>query len=365
LVVLGAIHLRNTTRSPNSPSSKPRREGDANAWLFQAPPGLADVLKKEMVFVGALERKQDLLIKRQRNHDLLFANRLKSDEGLSRLRVAEAVFRCPVFGRYKISKRQLQTIAEALKPLGPKRLVVQVAGRQFDRRDLSRWLEKELGELDYQFTDNEEASEVWMFCIDEAYYFGIPLMKARQTVGRDDRTEEREGSLPPPIAAALAFAGMPKNDDVILDPVCGSGTLLAEALFYATEAERIGIDIDPKAVAIARANLGAGSTTAKVTLLNKDATRSGLDRKDISLVLANLPFGLQFGDRKDNPRLYRGILDEMLRLARPDRFRAVLLTSDIESLRAALKDLKGYDTQDLFRVKIRGELATALLLKRR
>ena len=31
------------------------------------------------------------------------------------------------------------------------------------------------------------------------------------------------------VAAALAFAGQPRGDDLILDPVCGSGTLLAEA----------------------------------------------------------------------------------------------------------------------------------------
>ena len=335
------------------------------SWLLQSPPGLALVLKKEMQFRGALERKQDLFIKRQRNHDLVFAQKLKSSTGLPLLRIAEAVYECPIFGRFKISKRQLETLADALGPLGPRRLVVQVAGRVFDRRDLSRWLEKEMAARGYEFSADVE-EEVWMFCIDEAYYFGVPVTKAYAVEGRDAREEERHGSLPPPIAAALAFAGLPKNDDVILDPVCGSGTLLAEALAYAPEATRIGIDIDAGAIKTARANLGAGAPRLE---LRQADSRQPLGRADVSLVLANFPFGKQFGEKKENPELYHGILQSALVASIKDsaqaKWRAVLLTSDLDSLRAAIARFPELETQDLFRVKIRGELATALLAKRR
>lgn len=335
---------------------KQERTGAAEAWLLQAPPGLAAVLKKEMVYVGALERKQDLLIKRQRNHDLLFANHLKGDAGLGRLRIAEGVFRCPVFGRYKISQRQLQTLADTLKPLGPKRLIVQVAGKHFDRRDIGRWLEKELNDRGAQVSDDVE-DEFWMFCIDESYYFGIPLTKARSAEGRDERTEERTGSLPPPVAAAMAFAGMPKADDVIVDPVCGSGTLLAEARAYSDGARRIGVDIDPEAVRVARANLGDSAE-----IMNADSTRLKLESK-ITLTLANLPFGKQYGKTTSNPELYQALLKRTLELADSGRWRGVFLTSDIESWRQALGAFNGLESQDLFRVKIRGELATAVKLK--
>lgn len=346
------------------------------SWLFQSPPGLALVLKREMVFRGALERKQDLYIKRQRNHDLVFAGKLKNADGLPLLRVADVVYRCPIFGRYKISKRQLETLANDLRPLGPRRLVVQVAGRVFDRRDLSRWLEKELEARDYQFSDDVE-SEVWMFCIDEAYYFGVPLNKARVVAGRDERESERHGSLPPTIAAAMAFSGQPRNDDVIYDPVCGSGTLLAEAGAYAPEAIRIGSDIDPEAIQIARINLKANiatpenATTPAVELSCRDS-RKALARNDISLVLANLPFGRQFGEKKDNPELYHELLQALMGSAAQANarkgahpWRAVLLTSDLESLRAALSRMPDLESTDLFRVKIRGELATAIMTKRK
>jgi len=336
-----------------------------NAWLLQSPPGLAQALKRELVFVGAIDRKQQLFIKRQRNHDLVFLNRLKNDAGVPLLRIAETVMRCPLFGRFKISKTQLQTMATELQALGPRRLVAQVAGRQFDRRDLTRWLTKEMEARGYRFSADESAPEVWMICIDESYYFGIPLSKAREAEGRDSRIAERHGSLPPPVAAALAFAGMPSDTDVILDPVCGSGTLLAEAKAYAPQAVRLGRDLDPEAIKTARANLGAENLDLAVG----DSRLLDLNRQDITLVLANLPFGVQFGDRGTNPGLYRDIINNCLRFASPEKWRAALLTSDVESLRQALSEVMktqaGLETQDLFRAKIRGELATAVLLKRR
>lgn len=338
--------------------SADERKGAAQAWFLQSPPGLALVLKKEMVFVGALERKQDVLIKRQRNHDLIFANRLKSDAGLDRLRIAEAVYRCPVFGRYKISKRQLDVLTEELRRLGPRRLIVQVAGRQFDRRDLSRWLEKEISARGYDFEDVED--EVWMFCIDEAFYFGIPITKFRQTEGREDRVAERVASLPPPIAAAMAFAGMPKNDDIVLDPVCGSGTLLAEARSYAPNAQLVGIDIDESAVRIARANL---SDESNLKLLHADSRIANFE--NVTLLLANFPFGLRYGDRKTNAKLYQDILENVLRHSDLKKFRGILLSSDTENLIRSIANFPNLEAKELFRVKIRGELAMAILIKPR
>lgn len=343
---------------PSQPSSHQTTDEkpQAASWLLQCPPGLANVLKKEMVFAGTIKRDQHLFIKMQRNHDLVFVNHVKSEEGMAKLRIAESVLKCPVYGRYKISKRQLEIMAGELKALGPRRLVVTVAGRVFERHDLSRWVEKEMSARGYDF-DPEIEDEVWMFCIDEAWYFGLPVIKSRAAEGRDTRVAERKGSLPPPIAAALAFAGMPKNDDIVLDPVCGSGTLLSECHAYAPQARLMGADKDPEAVAIAKQNL---SDIDGVTIMNLDSRKTGLTESNVSLVLANLPFGVQFGEKQSNPQLYKDLIQEMLRLRDPNRpWRAILFTSDIESLQQALSEIKGLKNESMFKVKVRGELAFA------
>src|SRR5262249_34899068 len=134
----------------------------------------------------------------------------------------------------------------------------------------------------------EDGTELWVFAIDAAYYICHRL----RDDGRAWRVAERPGSLPPTIAAALAFLGHPADADAILDPVCGSGTVLAEAHDFAKGAVLHGFDIDPNAIAAARRNLKHTSAS----LVTGDGRETGLPPASISLFLANLPFGKQFGD---------------------------------------------------------------------
>ena len=86
-----------------------------------------------------------------------------------------------------------------------------------------------------------------------------------------------------------------------------------------------------------------------------------------SLVLANLPFGVQFGDKASNPVLYRDLLLECVKLADPERpWRGVFLTSDTESFEKALREVPALSQPEImFKVKIRGELATCYRVKLR
>ena len=379
------------TKAEASEAAKSAEPKAFLGWLFQCPPGLSAILKKEMVFCSTLDRKQELFIKHQRNHDLVFAHRVKNPENLERLRIAEMALRCPLFGRFKISKNQLQVMADEMKSLGPRRLVVSVTGKHFQRHDLARWITKEMADRGYDFIPRElsedddlddnmkesfeprarklDNDEVWMFCVDEAYYFGIPILKARDLESRQHRVAERKGSLPPAIAAAMAFCGMPKSEDLILDPTCGSGTLLLEAGGYAPEARLIGRDIDTEAVGIAKRNLSHLAETSRVEISAGDSRKLDILGGEVNLVLANLPFGLQFGSRDQNPVLYKELITEMIRVANPTKWRAILLTSDTASLQKALTaitsnasagdPIKNMKIESLFKVKIRGELATA------
>lgn len=321
-------------------------------YLLQCAPGLARVLQKELNFIGATTRDQKLFTKLQRNHDLLFANHLKSDLRLDELRTAEMVLKCPAYGRFKISQRQLALMATTLTEVGPRRLVVTVAGKVFQRQDLARFLTKSLAERGYSFDDDIE-DEVWMFCIDESWYFGLPVFKTRQV----ERVAEREGSLPPTIAAAMAFAGMVRSDDIVFDPTCGSGTLLAAAREYAPEARLIGRDIDSHAVAVAKKNVpSADIAVGDSRSLGEVAFRP-------SLTLANLPFGVQFGSRETNADLYAGLLRECMRL-RGDSWRGIFLTSDTDNFAKAARETADLAQPEvMFKVKIRGELATAFRVR--
>lgn len=346
-------------RPSKQPSASPGRAEDRQAgWVLRCAPGLARLLGHELRFRKAIGKGDRLDVVRQRNHDLLFVKSLRKADSLPDLRIAEEVHRCLAYGRFKISNRQIDALARHLSGSGlGRKLVVTADGSHFDRRDLSRWITRQLAERGIRLSEGSERL-LWVFCVDQDYYVCEPAFAHRAGL-RPARTAEREGALPPTIAAAMAFAAKPEPGDLVLDPVCGSGTLLAEAAGYQKALRLIGFDIDRAAVKAARANL-AQAEAAEIR--QGDGAATDLEPGSVSLMLANLPFGKQFGDTRSNPVLYRSLIEEFMRVGRPGRWRAVLLTSDAESLRAALPADGGLSSQPLFTVKIRGEMASALLV---
>ncbi len=355
----------------NAPARVPRAVGirryaglsEHAPWVVRCAPGLARVATTELRFRKILARGVEPTVLRQRNHDLLFIARAGDTPPDLTLRIPEEIHYCPLFGRYKISQEQIGRLATLLRAQErPFRIVVTADGMQFPRVETRRWLAHRLTGLGVAITEEPaEDNVLWLFCIEEAYYIGLLRSAAPDAPERARRVVERPGSLPPTIAAAIAFLGAPRADDVILDPVCGSGTLLAEAHGYAPGARLRGLDRDFAAVEAARQNLAA---VKDVRLAIGDGADSNLPAGSISLFLGNLPFGKQFGDRATNGPLYERLLGEVERLADPTGARAAFLTADTESFDAALAAHPGIALDRRHTVKIRGEVATIFVLHR-
>jgi hypothetical protein len=346
-----------TQRSPTALAL--RAELRTTAWVARCAPGLASLLTAELRYQNLIHRGQRVDILRQRNHDLVFLGHLGHRPDERPAHIAEEWHRSPVYGRHKISKRQLDVVARVLQPGATGwKIAVTVDGRFFNRRDIARWLTKRLQERGVRIDETSQRL-LWLFCIEDAYYFCLPALAAADLPHRKLRTVERQGSLPPTVAAAVAFAGHPKGSDAILDPVCGSGTLLAEAHAYAPSASFYGYDADPEAVAIAQRNLGHISG---VRLWAGDASRTGLHSGSISLFLANLPFGRQFGTHEENVHLYPRLLNEVMRLGSRQGWRGVFLSADVEALQAALARLPTLRIQRSVHLKVRGQPATLITI---
>ena len=336
--------------------SVPAKTAQPAGWVLRSAPGLGRTLHAELRHDRLLAQNDRADLLWQRNHDLVFAPRLARTPAAHQLRIAEDVHRCLVYGRYKVSDSQLNRLAQLLEGQR-RRLVVTADGQHFNRHDLARFLARELGARGVKL-DAAAQAPLLVFCIEQAYYACVPIREADQTAGRDRRQVEREGSLPPPIAAAMAFMTRPVDDDTVLDPVCGSGTLLAEAGGYAPGARLIGADQDPQAVKTARRNLKSFATAQ---IDHADARALDLPDESVSLVLANLPFGKQYGDVVENRTLYAELLRELRRLAAPTGFRAALLVSDRALLRGSAKAAGLRVTHDMA-IRVRGEDAVIGLL---
>jgi SAM-dependent methyltransferase len=350
-----------STRRPAATAGQaPRkraRKADASAWILRCAPGLARTVQAELRNRNVLRHTDRVDVLWQRNHDVLFLPSVATEPVSAGLRTVEEVDRCVVYGRYKISRDQLDRLAAHLHRHGKRwRLVVTAEGDHFNRHDLKRFLARELQTRGVA-PDERAPRSAFAFCIDAAFYIVVPAAAADQLAGRAARVTEREGSLPPTVAAAMAFLGKPAAGDTILDPVCGSGTLLAEAAAYAPGAALVGRDLDPRAIKAARANLAGLPADLDV----EDARDLDLPSTTVTLVLANLPFGKQFGDADANPELYRAFMDAMATHAAPRGWRAVLLVADPDMLDDAIA---GHPVRVAKRVpiRVRGESAVIVVL---
>ena len=127
--------------------------------------------------------------------------------------------------------------------------------------------------------------EIWVRELSGATFVASLRLSDAAMRQRGGRAVERHGALRPAVAAAMvALAGRPRG--VLLDPFCGTGTILAEAVAAGWSAE--GLDIDADAVAGARTNV----PTARIA--HGDARRLGRPDGSVAAVVSNLPFGRQF-----------------------------------------------------------------------
>lgn len=326
---------------------------DGRVYMLRCARGLAPLLIQELRFRAVVDSRARPRILRQRGHDLVLAEGCRIAPPTVDLRLAEESGRCVTQGRFKISKRQLDAVAGVLAGGRPRTLQVNVSGRQFERRTLGRWIEKEMAARGVTLVASGP-DVAWLFCVDERFYFCLRERSAETAAGRERRVAERAGSLPPTIAGALVFVGRPQAGEALLDPMCGSGTILAEADGLRPGLTLIGMDSDRSAVAVARRNLEG---TAGLRLSEGDARATGLPDGSVDLVVANLPFGKQFGDRSENAGLYAEAIREWRRVGRPGRWRAVVLTGDLVALAAALEACPGLAARRIAAVEVRGEAA--------
>ncbi|GGD67026.1 RNA methyltransferase [Paenibacillus nasutitermitis] len=156
------------------------------------------------------------------------------------------------------------------------------------------------------------------------------------------------GSLRPPVAHALVWLSSPHHEDRVIDPCCGSGTLLSERLAYSLQ-EIKGGDCSVDAVLASRHNLSPGSTAV---VHRWDARSLPVDSGWANKIISNLAFGRQVGDRDSLMELYGPLLGEMSRLLMPGG-RAILLAEDGALLRLAAAR-SGLDCSELLRISLKG-----------
>jgi tRNA (guanine6-N2)-methyltransferase len=240
------------------------------------------------------------------------------------------------------------------------RFVTQMEGHHgYLRRDAGKAFARGLaGKFPDSWKAAEEnaAVEFWL-TIDNATAVSGVRLSDRTMRHRIYKLEHRPASLRPTVAAAMVRLAEIKPRHVVLDPMCGAGTLLAEYFAFvgkirAEKPPALGGDIDAAAVRAAAVNL---SKLGEARLVRWDSTRLPLPDQSVDRVLSNPPFGKQLGTPESVGPLYRAAVREWDRLLRPAG-RAVLLAADATAIRTAARSVGWQNVREL-KVRVLGQPA--------
>ncbi len=210
---------------------------------------------------------------------------------------------------------------------------------QYTRRALQKWIVEgiEARFPRWRHVAEDALIEVWVLQDREQLYCGVRLSD-RTLRHRSYKRASIEASLRPVVARAMVILSDPQDDDVFLDPMCGAGTILIERGEHGRYGRLLGGDVDPGALAAARANVGP--RYQPIELRQWDATSLPLAAGSVTRLGCNLPFGHKIASPGSLPALYRGFLAEACRVLRPQGV-MVLLTSERSLLE---REMRGFPT---------------------
>lgn len=221
-------------------------------------------------------------------------------------------------------QRALSIWSEHVRPLSAAmgyRVVVRVLQeKSFLRTELRRQVTRAIGKdrPKWKVTDPAQL-EVWVSEYARGKIVAGLRLSNEAMRQHDGRAAERSGALRPAVASAMVqLAGEPSG--VLLDPCCGSGTILSEGQREGWQPH--GLDIDPEAVSTANHNI------EDADIEQGDARSLSLPDSSVGACVSNLPFGEQYKVQGDTDTWLRTVLGEMARVTHPGG-RVVVLCPNI------------------------------------
>jgi 23S rRNA G2445 N2-methylase RlmL len=235
-------------------------------------------------------------------------------------------------------------------------LVTQMEGAHgYRRTDAGQALARGLaGKLPAGWRPAEEnaAVEIWLTIDGATAICGLRLSD-RTMRHRTYKVEHLPASLRPTLASAMVWLAGAQPSQVVLDPMCGGGTILGEQLEVGGGKVQVwGGDQQAAALRAAGANL---RRLGPALLWRHDAMRLPLPDRCVDHIVSNPPFGKQMGRPEEIGPLYRRMVAEYDRVLRPQG-QAVLLVADLAALRDPAGHV-GWQRLQQCRVRVLGQAA--------
>lgn len=238
---------------------------------------------------------------------------------------------------------------------------------EYRRKDMERVVLEALQLRNPRWTAVSDAAQVefWVNLLGSRLLLGIRLSD-KQMRHRFKRKVELPASLRPSVAAAMVFLTEPTAQDVFLDPMCGSGTILLARRLMGSYKQLLGGDSDPTRVAASEQNIAGRrkkGLPSTVQLRRWDAQKLPLETGSVDKVATNLPFGKQVGTPAELERLYPAVFKELERVVRPNG-RLVILSSEYELVKTAVRQCPHLEIERGYSIAVLGQWGRIYLIRR-
>lgn len=199
------------------------------------------------------------------------------------------------------------------------------------------------------------ACHVQVDVLDDTVFVGLrwsehPLSR------RFRRPYERRVALAANVAYAMLRLAMPDGlGGRLLDPCCGTGTILLEAGAIAPTVQLVAGDSDTRSVAGCAQNLAYYGLSDRAQTRRTDA-RQLTELSDLGpfdAIVTNPPFGRRLGQRIDFHRFYRELLAGAREIISPGG-RLVLLADKRNAFNSACHQAGGWHIQDVRIIELGG-----------
>ncbi|MDO8676428.1 MAG: methyltransferase domain-containing protein [Candidatus Azambacteria bacterium] len=177
---------------------------------------------------------------------------------------------------------------------------------------------------------------------------------------RSYKVETTKATLQADIAYAMSVLAEITTEDIVLDPMCGSGTILIESSTFNPKSI-FGGDINSEAVNIAQKNIKAFNSNLDVEVREWNANKLPFDDSSVNKIIYNLPFGKQIevGSISD---FYLKVIAEFYRVIK-NSGKIILLTSNLEELTDVISQNK-LVLHTKHEISLNGEIAYIFVIQK-
>lgn len=150
---------------------------------------------------------------------------------------------------------------------------------------------------------------VYAYAVENELSIGILLTGPWSMHRRGYRVYDHPAALKATIANAMLYLVGSMDKKVLVDPMCGGGTIPIEAALMHEDGLFIGTDINRRHIAGAEANAVAAGVWERVVFRVWDARRIHGLGYDVDYMVLNPPYGIRYGDPYSIKGLYRRFLE--------------------------------------------------------